>query len=135
MNRCKKPKKNMCHCSNCGYDTMISPDTVKEKTFDMEIATRIERPVIATYVECPVCGERILKQLDTEKTMALAKHGVKLQLMQKQGKKLSDKQKSRLKRIESHLFNTRKNLNLLYWDEIYQSLNPVEEDKTGTADH
>lgn len=127
MKRWKKQKKNICHCYNCGYEIQISPDTVKEKTF--------EDTVIATYVECPVCGERLLKQLDTAETMEMAKKGVKLDLLQKKGKKLSDKQKNRLKSIELMLSNTRKKLRNVYWDEIYQSLNQYEEDeKTEMAD-
>lgn len=128
MNRWKKPKKNKCQCSNCGYAITITPDTVKEKTFDNEPS------IIATYVECPVCGERLLKQLDTESTSKMAHHGVKLEMLQRQGKKLNNKQKSRLNKIEKYLFNTRKNLNLLYWDEIYQLLNQYEEAKTEMAD-
>lgn len=135
MNRWKKPKKNICHCGNCGYDITITPDTVKEKTFDEYVpVVDKEMPIIATYIECPVCGERLLKQLDTEHTSKLAQHGVRLEMLQRQGKKLNDKQKSRLKKIEKHLFNTRKSLNLLYWDEIYQLLNQYEEAKTEMAD-
>lgn len=126
MNRFKKSKKNTCSCTNCKYQVLISPDTVKEKTFGS---------VIATYVECPVCGERLLKQLDTEKTRELAERGVKLEMLQRQGKKLSDKQKSRLKNIEKMLFSTRQNLKHLWWDEIYQSLNHYDEsEKTEIAD-
>lgn len=125
MNRWKKPKKNVCSCINCQYQVPISPDTVKEKTFDT---------VIATFVECPVCGERLLKQLDTQKTRELAERGVRLEMLQRQGKKLSEKQKSRLKSIEKTLFNTRRNLNRLYWEKIYQSLNQYEEEKTEIAD-
>lgn len=124
MNRWKK-KRSICHCYNCGYDIQISPDTVKE--------TMIEGN-IATYIECPVCGERMLKQLDTRETKKLAEKGVKLELLQRHGKKLSEKQKTRLKSIEKMLFNTRKQLKEQYWDEIYQSLNQYQEEKTGTAD-
>lgn len=135
MNRWKKPKKNICHCSNCGYDIMITPDTVKEKTFGkhMPVVDK-EMPIIATYIECPVCGELLLKQLDTERTSKMAQHGVKLEMLQRQGKKLNNKQKARLKKIEKDLFNTRKSLNLLYWDEIYQLLNQYEDAKTEMAD-
>lgn len=125
MLRIKKQKK-VCRCYNCGYDITISLDTVKEKAFDT---------IIATYVECPVCGERLLKQLDTEETQAKAEKGVKLEMMKRSGKKLSTAQKKRLKSIEAMLCNTRKNLKMLYWDEVYQSLNHYEDEKTGMADH
>ena len=115
-----------CHCPNCTYVIRISPDNVKEKTFSSKLT--------ATYVECPVCGEKILKQLDTEETLSLAEKGVKLELLQRKGKKLSDKQKARLKSIEQMLSNKRKKLNELYWEEIYQSLNSEEEEKTGIVD-
>lgn len=121
----KQQKKKACRCYNCGYDITISPDTVKEKTFG---------GIIATYVECPVCGERLLKQLDTEETRAKAEKGVKLELLQKSGKKLSPAQKRRLQSIETMLYNKRKILKEMYWDETYQSLNHYEEEKTGTAD-
>ena len=138
MNRWKKPKKNVCSCINCQYQVPISPDTVKEKTFEGMIPTIFEhgedQPIIATFIECPVCGERLLKQLDTQYTRELAERGVRLEMLQRQGKKLSEKQKSRLKSIEKTLFNTRRNLNRLYWEKIYQSLNQYEEEKTEIAD-
>lgn len=134
MKRWKKQKKNLCTCTNCGYNITVSPDTVKEKTFEGMIPTIFEhgedQPIIATFIECPVCGERLLKQLDTQQTYELARKGVKLELLQRQGKKLSDKQKAKLKSIEQTLFNARKKLNELYWDETYQSLNQYEEEKT-----
>lgn len=126
MKRWKKQKKNLCTCTNCGYNITVSPDTVKEKTFE----DKVETVLIATFVECPVCGERLLKQLDTQQTYELARKGVKLELLQRQGKKLNDKQKAKLKSIEQTLFNARKKLNELYWDETYQSLNQYEEEKT-----
>lgn len=138
MKRWKKLKKSICHCHNCNYDISITPDSVKEKTFEGMIPTIFEhgedQPVIATYIECPVCGERILKQLDTPYTQERAKVGAKLEILQKRGKKLSDKQKNRLKGIEMMLSNTRKKLKDRYWDEIYQSLNQYEPDQTEMAD-
>lgn len=125
MIRAKKQKKKICRCHNCGYNITISPDTVKEKTYEN---------VIATYVECPVCGERLLKQLDSMYSRMQAEKGVKLEMMQRSGKKLSPAQKKRLQSIETMLFNIRKNLNKLYWDKVYQSLNQYEEDQTGMAD-
>lgn len=136
-----KRKKHICRCHNCGYNVPISPDTVKEKTFEVNTTEKllgegITQPIaiIATYVECPVCGERLLKQLDNELTYEKAKQGAKLELLQRRGKKLSDKQKQRLKSINSVLSNTRGKLNKAYWDETYQSLNQWEFDKTEMAD-
>lgn len=121
----------MCKCPNCGYVTQITPKTIKEKTF----GNNLEDAIIATYVECPVCGERLLKQLDTVETQRLAKQGVALQIQQRKGKKLTEKQKKKLKSIEKTLFNTRSELNKRYWEQTYQSLNPFDEDeKTGMAD-
>lgn len=114
MVRVKKQKRKVCDCQNCGYRVTISPDTVKEKTFEH---------VIATYVECPVCGERVLKQLDTEETRQKALKGAKMELLQKQGRKLTDKQKSSLKSINKMLSNKRSQLKKLYWDETYYILN------------
>lgn len=129
MLRVKKLKRNVCKCHNCGYQVAISPETVKEKTSILYDG----QTVIATYIECPVCGERLLKQLDTQETMKKAKTGAHLEAQMRQGKKLSDKQKKRLKSIEKVLYNERSKLNAQYWDEIYQSLNPIDE-KTGMAD-
>lgn len=120
----------MCHCPNCDYDIQITPDNVKEKTF----GNTLEDAITATYVECPVCGEKILKQLDSSETLEMAEKGVKLELIQRKGKKLSDKQKTRLKSIEQMLSNKRKQINEAYWEKIYQLLNPEEEPKTGIAD-
>ena len=125
-----KKQKNRCYCYNCGYLMLISPDTVKEKTF----GNNLEDAIIATYIECPVCGERLLKQLDNELTYQKSKQGAKLELLQRQGVKLTDKQKQRLKSINSMLDNTRRKLNKAHWGEIYRSLNPVEDEKTETAD-
>ena len=130
MKRWKKPDKKVCTCNNCGFQVLISPDSVKEKTF----GNTLKDAIIATYVECPVCGEKNLKQLDTESTRQLAEKGVKLDLLQKRGKKLSDKQKVKLKSIERQLSNDRKLINKAFWDKIYQLLNPEEEPKTGIAD-
>lgn len=132
MKGCRKPRGNKCHCPNCNYDIRISPGNVKEKTFE-SLHSR-DQLITATYIECPVCGERLLKQLDTPETAEIAEKGVKLELLQRKGKKLSDKQKARLKSIEQILFNARKKLNEIYWDEIYQSLNQYEDEKTGVAD-
>lgn len=136
-----KKRKHVCRCHNCGYNVPISPDTVKEKTFEVNtteklLGEEITHPIaiMATYVECPVCGERLLKQLDNELTYEKAKQGAKLELLQRRGKKLSDKQKQRLKSINSVLSNTRGKLNKAYWDETYQSLNQWEFDKTEMAD-
>lgn len=130
MLRVKKLKRNVCKCHNCGYQVSITPNSVKEKTavlYDGQV-------VIATYIECPVCGERLLKQLDTQETMQKAKIGAGLELHMRQGKKLTDKQKKRLKSIEKMLDNERSKLNAQYWDEIHQSLNPTDDEKTGMAD-
>ena len=124
MIRVKKQKKKVCQCNNCGYNILITPDTVKEKTFEK---------VIAIYVECPVCGEKILKQIDTPETQEKAQRGVKLTLLRERGKKLSEGQNKRLQSIERELYNTRLKINSLYWDEIYQSLNQSEEEKTEMA--
>ena len=124
-----KKKKNVCKCYNCGYQVSITPNSVKEKTsvlYDDQV-------VIATYVECPVCGERLLKQLDTPETQRKARTGASIELQLRQGKKIPDKQKKRLKSIEKVLYNERLKLNAQYWDEIYQSLNPIDEEKTETA--
>lgn len=136
-----KKQKHTCRCLNCDYMVPVSPDTVKEKTFMLDITEKLSEEdithpvaVIATYVECPVCGERLLKQLDTPETQKKAQTGTKLELLQRQGKKLNDKQKQRLKSINSMLSNTRGKLKKAYWDEIYQSLNQWEDDKTEMAD-
>lgn len=125
-----KKLKQVCKCHNCGYMVSLSPDTVKEKTFGRSL----DDAITATYVECPVCGEKILKQLDNEETYRRARQGVKLELMQRQGKKLSDKDKKRLQSIEKMLYNKRLQLNKTFWDEIYQSLNQYEDEKTEIAD-
>lgn len=123
IRRAKTTKRNICVCNNCGYRITIMPENVHELTKD---------DLIATYVECPVCGERILEQLDTEETTALAEKGVKLQLLQKR-KKLSESQKKRLQSIETKLFKIRLQLRKQHWNEIYQSLNE-EDKKTEIAD-
>ena len=121
-----KPKRNLCRCLNCGYAVQITPENVKERTFEY---------AIATYIECPVCGEKILKQLDTEETQKLAEKGVFFELLKRQGKRLSERQKRQLKSIEKTLFNTRSELNKRHWEQTYQSLNPFDEDeKTEMAD-
>lgn len=140
MLRVKKLKRNVCKCHNCGYQVSIIPNSVKERIFEVDITEKllgedITHPValIATYIECPVCGERLLKQLDTPETQRKARTGASIELHMRQGKKLTDKQKKRLKSIEKVLYNERSKLNAQYWDEIYQSLNPIDE-KTGMAD-
>lgn len=128
MIRWKKPKEKTCKCPNCLYYIQVHPETVKETMFpDFSSET-----IIATYIECPVCGERILKQLDTIYTRSEATKGVKLEMLQRNGKKLSSSQKKKLKDINRMLSNKRTNLNKKFWDEIYQSLN--QEEKTEIVD-
>ena len=121
--------EKICKCYNCGYEIPISPTTVKEKPFQ-----RLTGIITATYVECPVCGERILKQLDDEKTYKDSKIGVKLEMIQRKGRKLTPQEKKRLQSIEKRLYTIRRKLKLSYWDEIYQSLNQYPEYTTGIAD-
>lgn len=131
MIKVKKQKKKVTQCPNCQYNIQIHPDIVKEKLYPGSESSE----VIATYIECPVCGERILKQLDTSESRALAMKGVKLELIQRDSKKkLSPKQKQRLKDIEMMLSRIRSQLNSAFWDEIYQSLNQDEEDQTEIDD-
>ena len=141
MLRVKKLKGNICKCHNCGYQVEISATSVKEKTFMQDVTEKIfgedithSVAVIATYIEFPVCGERLLKQLDTPETQRKARTGATLELQLKKGKKLPNKQKKRLKSIEKMLYNERSKLKAQYWDEIYQSLNPIDEEKTEMAD-
>lgn len=116
MNKFKRLKMKV-WCYNCGYDIPIIVDTVKEKTFN---------DVIATYVECPVCGERILKQLDTQETLEAAQVAVKYDSLRRTGKKLSKTQIQRWKKAELTLDKIRSQLNKDFWDEINQSLNQYE---------
>ena len=105
-------------CDNCGQTTKLSPSVLKEHFID-SIA---DKGLFATYIECSVCGERLLKQLDTAETLEFRDKVVKLKLLQKKGK-LSDKDKKRLLMLDRKLNNIRKNLNKIYWDEVYQFLN------------
>lgn len=100
-------------CSNCGYKIHIGKDIIKEHTFN---------DIIATYIECPVCGENLLKQLDTKETLEVAKVGVKLESL-RLGGHIKSKQAKKLKSIERKLYNMRKSLNKDNWDFIYQQLN------------
>ena len=105
-------------CDNCGQTTKLSPSVLKEHFID-SIA---DKGLFATYIECSVCGERLLKQLDTAETLEFRDKVVKLKLLQKRGK-LSKKDKQRLLTLDKKLNNIRKNLNRIYWDEVYQFLN------------
>lgn len=78
--------------------------------------------ITATYIECPVCGEKILKQLDTQYTLDLAKIGVKLEALKRCGH-IKSKQMKKLKSAEKELFNIRKSINEEHWDRVYQQLN------------
>lgn len=120
MIRARKQKEKVCKCPNCFYEITIVPERVKEKTFDIDVALT----VTATYVECPVCGENILKQLDDYDTLETSRQGIKLDLLKRDSKKkLSKAQRTRLQSIETMLYNRRLQLKKKYWDEIYQSLN------------
>lgn len=123
MNRNHKISKHTCKCINCGYVIGITRSSIKEQKFG---------DITATYLECPVCGERMLQQLDNDKTLAQATKAVKLRTQIRKQYKLSSKQKKTLKTVENSLYLDRLFLNTHYWDEIYQSLN---EEKTGDADH
>lgn len=113
MIRLKKSNKTTSICKNCKHQIKIKSDTIKEHTFD---------GIIATYIECPVCGEKILKQLDTEETQAIAAAGVKLEQIKRAGR-IKKKQIAKLKSLEKELFNIRKGLNAEHWDRVHQQLN------------
>lgn len=129
VKRTKKAKitEQKLECYNCRTVIDLTPQTIQTKMFKLEIN------VIATYVECPVCGENMLKQLDTEETYnILNPQRIKLMLRQKNAK-LSPKQKDKLSKLNRSIDNTRQKLKPLFWDKVYQLLNP-QEDETGTAD-
>lgn len=119
MLRSKKPTKKVFKCDNCGTQLPMMLRYINEKKFD--------NGIIATYINCPVCGVNILKQLDTAETQDIADKGVKLQLIEKKGRTLSAKQRNRLKSIEKELSNIRRELNRQYWNEIDHSLKQLEE--------
>jgi len=130
MIRTKKAKitERKTTCYNCGQTIDLTPQAIKRKDFDMGIK------VIATYIECPVCGENMLKQLDTEETYnVLNPQRMKLVLKQK-NTKLSPKQKDKLSKLNRSIDNTRQKIKPLFWDKVYQLLNPQEDNKTGIAD-
>ena len=117
-------RKKIVNCYNCSSELPLTLSLIQTKDFEQEETIR------ATYVECTVCGEKMLKQLDTIQTYEeLAPKIVKLTLLQ-QKHKLSPKQKSRLLKLERQLKDIRESLNNKYFNEIYQSLN---QEKTGTA--
>lgn len=113
-----KIRKQTTKCDNCGYSTQLTPSILKEEEFNVE-----GNKITALYVECPVCGEKTLKQLDNNESLELKPVVVKLKLVQRKGRKLSDKQKRRLFKLDKELNNIRKTLNTAYWDEVYQLLN------------
>lgn len=122
-------KTKKCKCENCGYNVTISQKTVHEKIFSGPMQCRPTRYLIATYVECPVCGERILKQLDTYDTIKLSKKGIKLEIAtkNKRAKKLSTEKKDKLKNITKVLCTKRQQLRKLYWNEASYRINDLLE--------
>lgn len=122
-------KTKKCKCENCGYNVTISQKTVHEKIFPGPMQCRPTGYLIATYVECPVCGECILKQLDTYDTIKLAEKGVKLEIAtkNKRAKKLSTEKKDKLKNITKVLCTKRQQLRKLYWNEASYRINDLLE--------
>ena len=128
-----KQLRTKVRCYNCGYNVPLTVDTVKEKTFSgMRLLVEVV-DLTATYVECPVCGERILKQLDVPETLEAAQIAVKYDSFHRAGKKLSKAQNQQWKMVEILLNKVRSQLNKTFWDEINQSLNQYEQ-KTEMAD-
>lgn len=128
MIRTKKAKitERKTTCYNCGQVIDLTPQTIKQKELDLGIK------IIATYIECPVCGEKMLKQLDTEQTQYDSHEVVRLTLKQRK-QKLSKKQSSKLSQLNRHVNQTRQKIKPIFWDEVYQLLNPQEDEQTGTA--
>lgn len=106
-------------CNNCGVTFKLTPSILRE----IHIESIDDKGLVATYIECPTCGEKMLKQIDNPETLEIKDSVVKLKLRQRACKKLSDKQKTRLLKLDKKLDNIRKVLNDLYWDEVYQYLN------------
>lgn len=107
-------KRYKLKCPNCKAEYTLTAGLIQEKDFN---------GVIASYVECPVCGENILLQLDSTKTKQIAKKAVKYELLRLKRKKLSPKQKKEMISLNSQLIIQRKKLNKDYWDSIHQQLN------------
>lgn len=107
-------------CQNCDYKSKLTPSILKEVEWR---PTGHQDILCITYTECPVCGEREVRQIDSPYTMELSYPVAKLQLRRHHGKKLSDKQKTKLSKLNYKLDNARKVLNELFWDEAYQFLN------------
>lgn len=129
MIRTKKAKitERKTTCYNCGQVINLTPHAIKQQEFDLGIK------LIATYIECPVCGEKMLKQLDTEQTQYDSHEVVRLTLKQRK-QKLSKKQSSKLSQLNRHVNQTRQKIKSMFWDEVYQLLNPQEDEQTGIAD-
>lgn len=113
-------KNHVITCQNCGYKSKLTPSILKDAEWKPET---YPDPIFITYTECPVCGEREVQQVDTPYTKDLSRSVAKLQIRKHQCKKLSDKQKTRLSKLNYKLDNIRKVLNELFWDESYQFLN------------
>lgn len=111
-------KNQLTTCDNCGQEIRLTPLTLKDETVEID-----EKKLYVIYTECSVCGERSLKQIDNYESYKLRTPVVKLKLMQRKGRKLSEKQKKRLFKLNKQLDNIRKTLNTLYWDEVYRLLN------------
>lgn len=105
-------------CESCGHRARLTPSELKDKIIEIDGIK-----LYAVYTECPLCGEKSLKQIDNRKTYDLKNIIVKLRLRQHRGKKLSAKQKKKLLKLDHELNTERRNLNSLYYNQVYQSLN------------
>lgn len=112
-------KKYTVYCENCKGKIELTPTLLQEKVITMG-----GEELIATYIECPVCGQISLKQLDTYKSKMLALKLTKKKLRQQHSNKAAaPKDKKRLQQLDKQLSNIRGVLNTKYWAKVHQHLN------------
>lgn len=101
-------------CENCKHVIQVTKSNIQLKSVDVGL----DEPILVTYMECPVCGDITLCQLDTEDTYALGINLAKKERLRNQGK-LTKGQKQRLQQLNKQLCNKRGNLKP-YWGQVYQ---------------
>lgn len=117
----------MAECENCKHRFKISSVNVSHK----KEFTVNGKSIFLTYYDCPSCGRRHFVQIDDmtslHKLEEVQRMFIKLSIMKRKGKEISEKQSAKFKKARQHLSDYRMKLMKEYTGKLIRN-NETESD-------
>lgn len=117
----------MAECENCKHRFEISSVNVNHK----KEFTVNGKSIFLTYYDCPSCGRRHFVQIDDmtslHKLEEVQRMFIKLSIMKRKGKEISEKQSAKFKKARQHLSDYRMKLMKEYTGKLIRN-NETESD-------